>query len=128
MTRRLAALCIVLTIALGVASRKVHLGVFVWDKSLGDALYTVMIYFFLAALRPQTRPQLLGLASFVISFAIELFQLTGVPERMPFPINRILGTTFQWHDVACYVVGAAVVTGAHVVVEKKRGASGVKAR
>ena len=42
MTRRLAALCIVLTIALGIASRKVPLGVFVWDKSLGDALYTVV--------------------------------------------------------------------------------------
>lgn len=71
---------------------------------------------------------MLGLASFVISFAIELFQLTGVPERMPFPINRILGTTFQWHDVVCYLVGACVVTGAHVVVEEKSGASGRKAR
>jgi hypothetical protein len=123
-SRRQAAVLVALTIALGLASRKVHLDNFVWDKSLGDVLYTVMVYFFLALGRPSTRPHVLGVAAFGISFVIELFQATGIPARLPRILQIVLGTSFAWHDVACYVVGALAVALADAfLIRKKAGAS-----
>ena len=111
--RRWAAIGLVGTIALGLASRRLPIGVHLWDKSLGDALYTVMVYFLVALVRPALHPRALGVCALVISIAVELFQLTGIPARLPRLVQLALGTTFAWHDIACYVVGALVVTGAH---------------
>jgi hypothetical protein len=119
MRRIHAAVAVGATIALGIASRKVHTGFFLWDKSLGDALYAVMIYFFLALARPSSSPRLLGLAAFAISFAIELFQATGIPKQLPRLLQIALGVEFAWHDVACYAVGAAAVALAHAIASRK---------
>lgn len=100
---------VAITIALGLASRRFPIGVFVWDKSLGDALYAVMVYFVAALVRPSLGPRALGLLAFGISFAIELFQATGIPARLPRVLQLVLGTSFGWHDVVCYAVGAAFV-------------------
>jgi hypothetical protein len=99
------------TVVLGLASRKVHLGVYVWDKSLGDVLYTVMVGLLLLVWRPTLSWRAVGAGSFAFSFAIELFQLTGIPARMPRLLWLVFGTSFAWHDVACYAVGAALVAG-----------------
>ncbi len=119
MTRPIAIAALVLTIALGLASRRVHTGIFVWDKSLGDALYTAMIYFLVALVRPSLSPKRLGAIALTVSLVVEIFQLTGIPARLP-PIFRLaLGTTFAWHDVACYVVAAAVVTATHLALTRR---------
>ena len=120
MSRRTAAICALATLALGIASRRVHLGLLLWDKSLGDALYTVMIYFFVAFARPAWTPLRLGAVALGASIAIELFQLTEIPDRLPRPLQIALGTSFAWHDVACYVVGAAAVTIAHALLVRRR--------
>lgn len=124
MPRSLALGLVVVTIALGLASRKLPVGVHLWDKSLGDALYTVMIYFFAVLARPVTRPLALGAFAFAVSFAIELFQATGIPARMPRLLQIVLGTAFAWHDVACYAVGAIAVALVHTLALRWRaGAS-----
>lgn len=120
MRRVHAAAAIVATVALGLASRRLHLGVFVWDKSLGDALYAVMLYFVFALARPSLAPRTLGALAFGASFAIELFQLTGVPLRLPWLLQRVLGVEFAWHDVACYAVGATCVAAGHDLVRRRR--------
>jgi Protein of unknown function (DUF2809) len=104
------------TILLGLASRAVHVGWSVWDKSIGDVLYASAAYFVLAIAVPRARPVVVCVAAFAFSFAIELFQLTGVPialyERHRW-VRLFLGTSFAWHDVACYAIGAmlaAIVT------------------
>jgi hypothetical protein len=112
--RQHAAAAVACTIALGLASRRCPIGVHLWDKSLGDALYTVMVYFFVALARPTWRPPTLGAWALGISIAVELFQLTEIPSRLPRVLQIALGTTFAWHDIACYVVGAAVVTAVHL--------------
>jgi hypothetical protein len=117
-----AAAALVATIALGLASRRIQLGVHLWDKSLGDALYTVMLYFLVALARPSLRPVALGSIALGLSIALELFQLTGIPARLPRLLQFALGTSFAWHDLGCYVVGAALVTLAHVLVARARGA------
>jgi hypothetical protein len=61
---------------------------------------------------PRARPLALALASFAICFALELFQLTGIPASLGQKqgwVRWFLGTTFSWHDVACYGVGAVAI-------------------
>jgi hypothetical protein len=105
------ALCLAATIVLGIASRKIHLDVFVWDKSLGDVVYTTAMFFAMGLVAPRANRGALAVSAFAASFAIELFQLTGVPlaiaasPRWGFA-RWVLGTDFAWHDVACYAVGA----------------------
>ncbi len=82
-----------------------------WDKSLGDVLYTVAMVFAMALVAPRAKPGVLAAMAFAVSFAIELFQLTGIPlaiaESPRWGVARwVLGTQFAWHDVACYAVGA----------------------
>jgi len=97
------------TVVLGVASRLRPLGLAVWDKSLGDVLYTALLWSLVGLARPRAgRWSLVGVA-LGLSLAIEAFQLTGVPRRLPRLLQIAFGTTFAWHDVACYVVGALAI-------------------
>lgn len=112
MTRLRASVLIVAAIALGLVSRKVPVGNVVWDKYAGDALYAVMVFGFAALVRPAARPSRLGASAFVVCFALELFQLTGIPKTLPRLLRAAIGDTFSWVDVACYGFGA--VAGALV--------------
>jgi hypothetical protein len=108
--RRFAILGFVAAALLGLASRKLGpTGFALWDKSFGDADYAVMFGFLLLALRPTLSARAIGLGAFGICFALELFQLTGIPLRTPQPLRFLLGTSFAWHDVACYAIGATAV-------------------
>jgi len=117
--RSQAGIALALTIALGILSRRMPLGIVLWDKSLGDVLYTVMVYWILVLLRPTADPRRLVPSSIAISFAIELFQLTGIPLRLPRLLQIPLGTTFAWHDMACYVVGGLLAGAAHLAVRAR---------
>lgn len=106
------ALLLAITIVLGLASRAVRVGWSVWDKSLGDVLYTVAAYLVLAIALPRARPVSLAAAAFGFSLAIELFQITGIPWALGRDrawVRLLLGTTFAWHDVACYALGAVAI-------------------
>lgn len=96
------------TLALGIATRRVHLGSPLWDKSAGDVLYAAAVYFAIAFALPRAAPLRAALLALGICFGIELFQLTGVPSALsrsrPWT-HWILGSTFAWHDLACYAVG-----------------------
>lgn len=116
MSRAVALSLLAFSIAIGLASRKLPLGVAVWDKSLGDVLYAVAMTALLAVLRPGMRAFRTGALAFAACLAIELFQLTGLPARAPSLLRFVLGTTFAWHDVGCYALGAAVVS---VVAESR---------
>lgn len=114
---------------MGVASRRLPLGFPLWDKSLGDALYTVMLYLLVAFVVPTLGPWKLGALALGGSVAIEIFQLTGIPARLPRVLQFALGTTFSWHDMACYVVGAVVAVAVHgfarrVSIGSKRAPAG----
>lgn len=67
--------------------------------------------------RPRMRPVAVGVVAFGICLALEAFQLTGLPARAPRLAQLALGTTFAWHDVACYLVGAVTVV---VVLSRRR--------
>src|SRR5262249_2746684 len=104
---------LVLTLALGVMSRVRPVGWWVYDKSLGDALYAVAAYLALALLT-RRRPAVVAPLAFAACLAVEFFQATGIPARLQHigPVRWLLGTTFAWHDVVCYAVGVALIATA----------------
>jgi hypothetical protein len=105
------ALLLAVTLAVGLASRRVRLGVGWWDKSLGDVLYAVAVVLALALALPRVRAGVVAAIGLGGCLAIECFQLTGVPlalARQHGWVRLVLGTTFAWHDVACYVLGAGL--------------------
>jgi Protein of unknown function (DUF2809) len=113
-TRRLANLIgIAASIVVGGASRLLPIGQPLWDKSVGDAAYATMMFFIVAFARPHARSIVVGAISIAICIAIECFQLTGIPLRLPRVFQIVLGTHFAWHDVACYVVGSGLATLLH---------------
>jgi hypothetical protein len=106
------ALLLTITAAVAVASRYVHLHVYLWDKSFADVLSPVFAYLAMAIAWPRARPAVLASWAFAICFVLELFQLTGIPMQLgrerPW-VRWLLGTSFSWHDGACYAIGAIAV-------------------
>jgi Protein of unknown function (DUF2809) len=111
MIRLVAALMV--TVGLGALSRLHPIGWSVYDKSLGDALYAGAVYLTFAIFLIRKPITLVATLALAVCLAIESFQATGIPARYAhFGVVRwLLGTTFSWHDVACYVVGVVATTG-----------------
>jgi hypothetical protein len=112
--RRLVGALIV-TVALGVASRARPIGFVVWDKVLGDALYAVAIYLVVAigstVLRRHWSAQVVGGVAVAICWALEAFQATGWTARTisSASIRTVLGTTFGFTDLIWYLIGVVVI-------------------
>lgn len=89
---------------------------------VADALYTMLVYLMLALILPKAKRHWLALAAFAISAAIELAQLTGIPEQLAvsFPPSRLVfGTTFSALDLVAYALGAAAVYFADKLVSER---------
>ena len=117
MLRRLRYLLALAAIAaLGLTTRTFSFGWTVWDKSLGDVLYAVGAYLALRLLAPRVAPRWAALAALAFCLGIELFKFTGLPAvcASAWWSRLIFGTTPSWHNVVCYLIGVAVVTGADV--------------
>ncbi len=106
------------TVALGLLSRLYPVRFFLYDKSLGDVLYAVAAYLLLALVLYRQPPLRIAALALVLCLAVEFFQATGIPARYEHitAVRWLLGTTFSWHDIACYVVGVAVVFGLDMVL------------
>lgn len=105
--RVVALLAIPLTVAAGLLSRRWLDGL--PAKLAGDALYTALVYVIALAVAPDLRPRRAAAIALGWSFAVELFQLTGVPARLSAKHvlwRLILGTTFGLVDLAGYLIGA----------------------
>lgn len=100
-------------IALGLASRKFP-GQFpaVLGKYPGDALWTMMVFFGLAVLRPASTITWLTTGALVISYLVEFGQLYQAPWIVAVrahPLGHlVLGTAFGWMDLVAYTAGAVV--------------------
>lgn len=100
-----------LVMAVGATSRLHRLGFALWDKDLGDALYAIAVYLVVGSLFPKLRSPRLAYIALAISFAVELFQATGIPAQYArYAIVRwCIGTQFAVHDLICYLVGVAAI-------------------
>jgi hypothetical protein len=116
--------CLLLgTLMLGILTRRVHLGTSLWDKSAGDVLYAVAVYFGIAFVLPHAGARTVALFALIFCFGIELFQLTGIPVELartkPW-VHWILGSTFAWHDLACYAVGVLLAAAVRRIGDHSR--------
>ncbi|WP_170133066.1 DUF2809 domain-containing protein [Arthrobacter livingstonensis] len=89
---------------------------------LADALYTVLVYLALAFVATRLRRTRAAAAALALSAAVELFQLSGLPERLgqAFPASRLLlGTTFSTLDLLAYAAGAAAALVADAAISRQ---------
>jgi hypothetical protein len=107
------AICVV--VLLGILSRAVPIGLRLWDKYFGDALYAVAFYLASSVLWPIWRVETKTLSTAVYVVAIEAFQITGVPAQLKQSSQLViklfavvvLGSSFSWWDLLAYAVGIA---------------------
>ncbi|MDL5353179.1 DUF2809 domain-containing protein [Microbacterium sp. zg-YB36] len=108
--RLVAAVLLAATIAAGLAVHRWAPGVAASDIA-GDVLYALAAYVGLVLLFPKPRPWVVGFVAVTWCVAVELFQLTGVPERigaaLP-PAMLLLVTVFDARDLVAYVLAIIV--------------------
>jgi hypothetical protein len=107
--RRLILLAI--AVAIGLGSRHYPIGIYFWDKTLGDAAYAAAVYLILGICFPRPRRISLAIAALLICIGIEFFKLTGLPARWASSaVSRVLfGTTFSWENMVVYAAAIATI-------------------
>ena len=78
---------------------------------LGDVLVILLLYCIVRGISPD-RLRLLPLLLFLFATAVELTQAIGLVrllgwEDIPF-LATLLGVSFSWGDLLCYLAGAAI--------------------
>jgi hypothetical protein len=104
---------LVLTIALGLASRRFPMWQPVWMATYaGDVLWATMVYWWLALIAPRARTAVLASGSLAIAWGVEFSQLLHTPWldslRATTPGALVLGQGFLWSDLVCYTVGVVL--------------------
>lgn len=111
--RLLLILALVLTIALGLASRTV------WIPSpallrayAGDTLWALAVYWSFSFIWTKKSPAVIAAWSLLTAYAVEFSQLYHAPwiDRIRHTTlgGLLLGFTFLWSDLICYTVGVAL--------------------
>ncbi|MFD4396548.1 DUF2809 domain-containing protein [Kitasatospora sp. NPDC058478] len=94
-------------------------------KYAGDTLYTVLVYALVVLVAPRVRPGRAAVVAAGLSWAVELFQITGVPDelgRRSGLVRLVLGSTFNPPDLFWYLVGAAFAALVHRVLRTAKAA------
>lgn len=90
---------------------EILIALFVHDEFVrpyfGDVLAVVCVYFFTRVILPE-KPRYLSVFVTAFAFLVELVQLTPLSEVLPSPLSVIVGGTFDFKDLACYLAGGAV--------------------
>ena len=121
-SRMRAFACLLLTVALGLLSRRYPLpGVLA--QHTGDALYTVAAFFGGCLLVPAARANRLAAAAFGWSVAVELSQLLPFGWLADLRATRlgalVLGQGFLVADLFAYAIGAAVAWLVDVTIRRR---------
>ncbi len=95
----------------GVLGIETLIALFVHDEFIrpyfGDVLAVVCVYFLVRTILPE-KPRYLSIFVTAFAFLVETVQLTPLSEVLPSPLSVIVGGTFDFKDLACYLVGGAV--------------------
>jgi hypothetical protein len=102
----------VVTVALGLASRKVPaLFPVLLGKYPGDALWSLVVYWGIAWLIPNASIKKVAVLALLVSYADEISQLYQAPWlnaiRGTTLGHLVLGSAFSWLDLLAYTIGVA---------------------
>ncbi len=123
-SRLFTAALLLLTIALGLASRRdaPALSSFIATYA-GDALWAAMVFWIAALLFPRAKTKTLASVALSISVAVELSQLYHAPWINALRATRLgalaLGHGFLWSDLICYAAGVAVTVGVDLTLFRR---------
>ena len=114
-SRGLYAALVLVTIGLGLLSRKIP-GLPGWlSKGAGDALYATMSFWLVGLLVPASRTAQAAFAALCFCYAIEVSQLYHAPWIDVIRATRlgglVLGHGFRGMDLIYYAFGVCVGTG-----------------
>lgn len=95
---------------------EVFIALFVRDRFIrpyvGDMLVVILIYTVLRVIIPE-KPRLLPLYVFLFAALVEGLQAINVVEVLGLQDSRffsvLIGTTFDWKDIACYAAGCVLL-------------------
>lgn len=95
---------------------EVCIALFVHDRFvrpyLGDVLVVVVLYAFVRIWLPTGRPWLVWAVT-AFACCVELGQAVGLVDLLGLGHIRffrvLLGTTFDWHDLGCYLAGGGLI-------------------
>jgi hypothetical protein len=103
---------LILVIAVGLLSRTITSHGRWFLKEFGDVLWGAMFYLWIILLAPRIRVSVAATIAIGVCFAIEFLKFYHAPWFESVRDNRIagflLGHTFYWHDLPCYVAGTFV--------------------
>ena len=102
---------------------EVGIAIYVYDSFirpyLGDALVVILLYCFVKSF---LKLSVATVATFVLLFAftIEFLQFLNIVEKIGLQNSKlartVIGTSFSWEDIVCYIIGITIV----LVIEKYR--------
>lgn len=102
----------IITIILGLLSRKVQGLPQIISSYSGDALWALMVFFLFSFLFNKKSTIFILVISIIFSYGIEISQLYHVPWidsiRATTLGGLILGFGFLWSDLICYTVGIVI--------------------
>jgi len=85
---------------------------------LGDVLVVMLMYYFITAFI-EINPTKLIIGLVIFSFIIEFLQYFHFGELLGFKDNKVamivLGNSFSWIDILCYLVGGIILYITEVV-------------
>lgn len=93
-----------------VLGAEILIALFVHDRFIrpyiGDVLAVICVYF-LARTFLSGKPRFLSIYVTLFAFCVELVQLTALSEMLPRVLAVIVGGTFDYTDLLCYLIGGA---------------------
>lgn len=102
----------IITIILGLLSRKVQGLPQIISSYSGDALWALMVFFLFSFLFNKKSTIFILVISIIFSYGIEISQLYHAPWidsiRATILGGLILGFGFLWSDLICYTVGIVI--------------------
>ena len=105
---------------------EIFIALFVRDNFIrpyvGDILVVVVIYFFIRSFIKK-RLKYLPLGIFIFAVFVEFLQYINIVEILGLSDNRfmtiIIGTTFDFKDIMCYLVGCIILIIGEKVMDKR---------
>lgn len=85
----------------------------------GDILYAALIYLLVVIVAPGLRPITAGAIALAWCIAVELFQLTGLPDAWGSafaPLMLVFGTVFAPEDLLMYAIGVVAAAAVDLVL------------
>lgn len=97
-------------IFLAALGAEILIALFVHDNFIrpyvGDILAVICVYFLVRIIFVKTR--YLSIPVTLFAFCVELVQITNLSELLPRPLDIIVGGTFDFIDLLCYLIGGGI--------------------